>query len=300
MGRKSLFAGAVVVVVGVTAAGVAYAAIPGGDGTIQGCYTKVGGILRLVDSTSQCKNFENPVSWSQKGQKGDPGTPGTPGTNGTNGAAGFSPTVTQLPLGDPNCLAGGAAITDAAGSTAYVCSGQNGQAGADGQPFSGTFTSPNGEYSISVTDAGITMQSDAGAIVNLLGDALTVQSGSVAVDADSTIHVQGGTDVSVRAGSNLTVDATSNIDMRAGTNATVRAGAGATVRGDQSATVMGGATTTLQAGGITNITGGLVRINDAGCHQAARVGDLAVGVAPFGGGAVQSQIFTGSVSVCIG
>ena len=38
--------------------GLAWAAIPGGDGTIQGCYTKVGGVLRVVDSASQCKSFE--------------------------------------------------------------------------------------------------------------------------------------------------------------------------------------------------------------------------------------------------
>ena len=43
------------------------------------------------------------------------------------------------------------AITDAAGHTAYVCSGQN---GADGQPFSGTVSSPNGLYALSVTDDG--------------------------------------------------------------------------------------------------------------------------------------------------
>ena len=49
--------------------------------------------------------------------------------------------------------AGGAAITDANNSTAYVCSGQDGQPGKDGTPFSGTFTSSNGAYSISVSVA---------------------------------------------------------------------------------------------------------------------------------------------------
>ncbi len=209
-----------------------------------------------------------------KGEKGDPGTNGT---NGTNGAPGVSPTVKQLTAGDRNCPAGGAAITDASGSTAYVCSGADGKSGADGQPFSGTFTSPNGQYSISVTDTGITIKRDAGPLITLLGDAITVRGGTVSVQANT------------------------NAEVRAGLNATVLAGGSATVKGSQDTTITAGATVTLEAGGNTNISGGLVKINGGvTCHPAARVSDTAVGAAPNGGGAVVSTILTGSFSVCIG
>ena len=109
------------------------------------------GTIRLIDPTlpssnlmSHCTALEAQISWNQQGQKGDPGTPGPAGKNGAAGANGTSPTVTQLPVDDSHCSAGGAAITDAAGTTAYVCSGVNGQDGKDGQSFASTFTSPNG------------------------------------------------------------------------------------------------------------------------------------------------------------
>jgi len=38
-------------VVAASMAGTAYAAIPGGDGAIHGCYTKSGGTLRVIDAS---------------------------------------------------------------------------------------------------------------------------------------------------------------------------------------------------------------------------------------------------------
>jgi hypothetical protein len=88
MHRKPLIIAAVVASASVVVAGIAYGAIPPGDAAIQGCYTKVGGILRVVESAGQCKSFEMPISWNQKGPKGDPGAPGVKGDPGTAGAAG--------------------------------------------------------------------------------------------------------------------------------------------------------------------------------------------------------------------
>lgn len=68
-------------VVAATAA-VATAAIPGSDGTLQGCSMTSGsvkGLLRVVDSSAECKSTETPVSWSQRGPKGDPGPAGAGG-----------------------------------------------------------------------------------------------------------------------------------------------------------------------------------------------------------------------------
>ena len=122
------------------AGGIAYAAIPdAGTGVYHACMLNTLGTIRIIDPASeQCSSsLETEITFNQKGQKGDPGTAGTPGakapdgTNGTNGTNGMSPTVQQLAVGDPNCAAGGAAITDAAGTTAYVCSGRT-NGGADG------------------------------------------------------------------------------------------------------------------------------------------------------------------------
>lgn len=61
-------------------AAVATAAIPNSDGTLQGCYMTSGtvkGLLRVVDSSADCKSTETPISWSQRGPKGDPGAAGS-------------------------------------------------------------------------------------------------------------------------------------------------------------------------------------------------------------------------------
>lgn len=153
----------VLVLVGAAAllsvAGVAYATIPDSAGVYTACKLNGVGTSRLIDPSgpshsllSRCTAFETQITWKQQGQKGDAGAPGKNGV---------SPTVAQLSAGDSHCPAGGAAITDATGTTAYVCSGQNGlngqngKDGKDGQPFAGTFTSPNGQFSLTVADGGV-------------------------------------------------------------------------------------------------------------------------------------------------
>src|SRR4051812_43175891 len=152
----------------VASGGIAYATIPDAGNSYTGCMLKNVGTVRLIDSTlpssnlmSHCTALETQISWNQQGQKGDPGAPGAPGKNGADGLNAISPRVTQLPLQDSHCPAGGAAITDAAGAIAYVCSGADGQNGQDGQPFAGTFTSPNGLFSLTVADSGIELKRNA-------------------------------------------------------------------------------------------------------------------------------------------
>jgi hypothetical protein len=90
------------------AVGVGYAAIPGGDGVIHGCYQKPGllaneGALRVIDTEKgqECRSNELPVEWNQKGAKGDigpegpKGDPGPPGPKGDQGIQGE-----QGPKGD--------------------------------------------------------------------------------------------------------------------------------------------------------------------------------------------------------
>ena len=78
--------------------GVGWAAIPGADGQIKGCYATTNGLLlgiphsrgdvRIVDSAAACRSYEQSVSWSQKGPKGDAGSPGLKGDTGAAGPPG--------------------------------------------------------------------------------------------------------------------------------------------------------------------------------------------------------------------
>jgi hypothetical protein len=170
--------------------GIAWAAIPGTPGgVIQGCYDS-GGNVKVVEALP-CPSKYTPFQWNQQGLAG---------TNGINGTNGVSPTVTQLAVGNVNCPSGGAAITDASNSTAYVC---NGEAGMDGQAFAGSFTSPNGAYSISVSDAGITIAHGTSNSIKLIGDDVAVRSEDIDVKSSFSTKLDAGTTATIDATGNL-------------------------------------------------------------------------------------------------
>jgi hypothetical protein len=190
MTRKTLLVAALCATAVLAAAGIAYAVIPDASGQYTACMLKGVGTIRLIDKSaspssvlSHCTSLETEISWNKQG---------VPGTNGV------SPTVAQLASGDANCANGGAAITDAAGNTAYVCSGTNGTNGTDGADFAGTFTSPNGQYKLLVTDTGITLQGPVGRIQ------LTPTLTEIRADTDlnllagATAKLQGGALTQVR------------------------------------------------------------------------------------------------------
>jgi hypothetical protein len=71
--------------------GVAVAAIPGSDGTIQACYGDSNGNVRIVDTPGDCKNHETAIAFNQtgpKGLQGDKGDTGAQGVKGDTGAQG--------------------------------------------------------------------------------------------------------------------------------------------------------------------------------------------------------------------
>jgi hypothetical protein len=206
--------------------GITWAAIPGDGGVINACYGKVGGVVRVIDTAKREKcltAIEVPLSWNQQGQKGDPGTPGA------------SPAVVQLEANDANCPAGGAAITDAAGHTAYVCSAQ---------PFSGTFTSPSGEYSVSVTDEGITLSRGNTAAVSING-----QDIAIVAERDATITV--GRDLATSVGGALDTTVGADAATSIGGNLSTSVGADST-------TTIGGDTNTLVGGSASRSVIGAV------------------------------------------
>ena len=92
---------------GVAAAGTAFATIPSASGVINACY-KPYGALRLIDAEAgaECSDKEKPLAWNlqgPQGAKGDPGAPGVPGPQGLPGPTG--------PPGPPGAAGGITAVT---------------------------------------------------------------------------------------------------------------------------------------------------------------------------------------------
>jgi len=125
MRKRDLLSAAVgAVVATVLAGGIAWAAIPGAGGVINGCYQNVEGQLRVIDpGTTSCRDSEVAIVWNEQGVKGDKGDKGDPGVPGRDSAAGRDGTSVTVEPEAPgaNCPAGGAKLT-AANGVAYVCS----------------------------------------------------------------------------------------------------------------------------------------------------------------------------------
>src|SRR5262249_24575393 len=73
------------------AAGVAYATIPDSGGVIHGCYQKLNGQLRVINTSTggACNNTsEVALDWNKTGATGPPGATGPAGATGITGATG--------------------------------------------------------------------------------------------------------------------------------------------------------------------------------------------------------------------
>ena len=67
---------------------MAVGAIPSSNGTINACYSKKTGAMRIVDAKEKCGKKERRLTWNEKGVKGDPGAAGATGARGPMGPAG--------------------------------------------------------------------------------------------------------------------------------------------------------------------------------------------------------------------
>ncbi len=183
-------------------------------GVISACYDKNNGRLSVIDAEAgeTCKNSETLLTWNQKGIKGDTGatgatgavgasgpqgTTGPAGTKGETGATGATGPKgdaglngTTGPQGDPGPTGatgspgaigasgpagpkGDSGATGASG--AQGASGERGPAGPQGPPGgAANLTSPNGLYSITVTNSGIVLKGPGG-IVKIDRGAVTVK-----------------------------------------------------------------------------------------------------------------------------
>jgi hypothetical protein len=104
--RRVVMLGALLAIAATVA--VASGAIPGAGGTIDACYTNIGGVVRVIDKAKGEKctaKLETALSWNQTGPAGPAGAPGPKGADGAPG-----------PKGEPGAQ------------------GERGPAGADGAP----------------------------------------------------------------------------------------------------------------------------------------------------------------------
>lgn len=166
--------------------------------TISACFKPSNGTLYLLGESSGrdvCQPGDIPISWNTSGVNGQDGVSvtsqtlapgdancpnggskflsatgvtyacngsngvdGQDGDDGQDGADGLSVTSEALAPGDDAaCPNGGTKFTSANGAS-YACNGSNGVDGQDGEDFSGTFTSPNGQFRLVVGDAGIRLE----------------------------------------------------------------------------------------------------------------------------------------------
>jgi hypothetical protein len=131
-------------------------------GQIDACFKPSNGTLYLLGEGSgrtECQPGDIPISWS---------------TTGVNGEDGVSVTSEPLSPGeDPACPNGGSKFTAVNGVT-YACNGSDGQDGQDGEDFSGTFTSPNGQYKLVVDDTTARLEGPL-ARVQIVGNGVQVE-----------------------------------------------------------------------------------------------------------------------------
>jgi type VI secretion system secreted protein Hcp len=130
---------------------IAVAAIPGDDGSINGCYSKANGDLRVVENGADCRRRETPIQWSQRGPAGPQGIPGPAGPKGDAGPAG--------PAGNAGILIGGQAL-NAGTADAFLK--------IDGVPGESTDAKHKGEidlesFSFGVKNPGSTGSASGGA-----------------------------------------------------------------------------------------------------------------------------------------
>ena len=126
-------------------------------GTIRGC-VGILGVLRIVPNGVNCftstdpRRNETPISWIQSGPSGALGNSGPTGPLGSIGPAGV--------------IGAGGGLGQNGGPGNGGADGATGSDGADGSPgeLTGIFASPDGSYSITITDDHIILSGPSGSI----------------------------------------------------------------------------------------------------------------------------------------
>jgi hypothetical protein len=184
------FVAGALVVAAVVGGRAAYASLT--DDVITACFKPSNGTLYLVGSGSSrtdCQPGDQPLSWNAQGPRGAPGPPGEDGADGVGVTS-----VALAPGADPNCPLGGSKFTSASGVT-YACNGG----------FTGTSTSPNGAFSISLDDTGIELEGPTGRI--------RVNVGTIAVQSSTALELDAGTALNLDSSGTISIDASGRVSI---------------------------------------------------------------------------------------
>jgi len=124
---------------------------------INGCSNKINGALRIVTTSSDCKNSESFISWNQQGIQGPPGLQGQQGIQGPKGDKGDTGTTGLAGPAGPAGQAGPAGISRAsfafAGPSTWGRDASN--LGVEFYPVLGTSVGPgNWLFVATVNNAG--------------------------------------------------------------------------------------------------------------------------------------------------
>jgi hypothetical protein len=208
-----------------TVAAVAYGAIPNGGGAYTACMVKKTGTIRLIDTSLGSKNRlghctaeESPITWGK--------------------AAGI-PIVAQLVSGDAHCPAGGASITGASGSVAYVCSAQSSNR---------NLQSPNGQYTLQLTDQGVALKGP-GATIKIAAGTLDLSSN------DETDEVGANRTETIGAADSLTVGTNRSVTVGGSQTESISADESTAVGQDRSAKIGGSDSTSVVKNESATIAG---------------------------------------------
>jgi len=134
---------------------------------------------------------------------------------------------------------------------------QKGLPGPAGPPgaFTGTLTSPNGAYSISVTDAGIVLRAP-GATARLVGSDITLDSSSsTTVQAGTSFGLVTGTGLSLASGGNTTLQTAKSLAASSGSDTSLAVGKDLSVAVDGSTSVHASGPVTVDSGGAATLRG---------------------------------------------
>lgn len=208
------------------ATGVAYAAIPDGGGAYTACMLNKVGTVRLIDPSlpasnlmSHCTGVETKFAFNQQGQQGSPGLPGAPGKDGAPGA-----------------------------------NGKDGADGKDAQPFSGTFTSPNGQFSITVDDSGIKLAGPSNSIELSPDGAIdTVAGTSFNLTAGGATNLVSGTSLNLKSGAATRLEAGGSLNAKSAGATSLDVGGPLTLQTAAAATLSIGTSLTASIGGPANV-----------------------------------------------
>src|SRR6185503_10127680 len=85
--------------------------IPDSSGRIWACYNNTNGQARIVTDSSECRNNETSISWSQTGPAGGTGPQGASGVPGASGQPGASAAA------GPSGASGATGASGASGAT---------------------------------------------------------------------------------------------------------------------------------------------------------------------------------------